>query len=214
MARKKEVPRLRQYIAFDPGSTWTGMCILSLYGQEAFAITAVFNQGLLFPAEWLKAYLEDRMLNDVSGEILVLSEEFRIRPKRYETFASGETLQLLGALRYVAGEYAEKGVGFSVRPSMLIPFEEMHSTPLYTFLQHWKQEGDWPNKGARPWEHAMSAWRVFLHYSLMDDWQDVRQQRIFKADNIKKIYFSSGDTHAASFGITGAYVSPMIHWRW
>ncbi|KKL19115.1 hypothetical protein LCGC14_2468740, partial [marine sediment metagenome] len=51
MARKKEVPRLRQYIAFDPGSTWTGMCILSLYGQEAFAITAVFNQGLLFPAE-------------------------------------------------------------------------------------------------------------------------------------------------------------------
>lgn len=197
-------------IGIDPGEKYTGLAALTLTPNLSggCAFTAVMEGDLLQPARWLDEVLGDYTLDSLDV-IHVVCEEFRIRPHKYESFASGGTLQLIGALRYV-GETKED-YGFMLRPAQLIPLEQMKKTSLYKWLHDWKRT--WPSNTARCWRHAIDAWRVILHHALTSEYQELREGRVFES-----LYNITSDEIGSAFveylPDNLKYVAPEIMWNW
>jgi len=202
-------------IGIDPGERWTGIAMLSISEtlSKAYAATAVLNRELMYPAHWLNEML-DRFQKETATQIHVVVEEYRIRPQKYESFASGGTLQLIGALRFVT-DLHEDIAGFMLRPAQQLSMDQMKRTSMYTFLKSWRPR--WPSSTSRTWEHAISAWRVILHHALTAELEDLRTLSVFQdigmgQDDARFAPLYSGELFGSS--LQDRYVAPTTTWTW
>jgi hypothetical protein len=84
----------------------------------------------------------------------IVTEAYHVRPQGHQAFSRGETLQLIGALRYFADA---RGCAWHDVPAG-DPDRELELLGLSRFIARWQEL--WPNARAAAWHHARSAWRA------------------------------------------------------
>lgn len=193
MASQDQDQALR-YIAFDPGDRWVGVALFTLTHKRCYVGAGLYDR------EREDAYacvhdLRRRLRKD--RIIRVLAEDFQIRGRGFNTFGSGQTLRLLGALEYVT---LREGRPFRVvppRPPTALRTLLALSIPIQTWRTTWLP--------GRPWEHALSAWRVLGQTLLEDHAMLLRQMK-----NVRQREAST--YHLDYYGID--HQAPVQEWSW
>lgn len=147
------------YVAVDPGEVHVG--IASLYiDDDQFTVDC----GVLHRPSRSFAELVDQVMQhlDEGAEwtSMLLVESYQARAVGHQRFSAGETLQLVGALRY-ATERESQHFATIMPGNARKDLDAMKLTPL---LDEWI-----PTPRPAKWEHAYSAWRVLGRFMLGHD---------------------------------------------
>lgn len=191
-------------IAIDPGPSWTGIALCAHeqghWRGEAFVLDAK-TRGLMATARAVSR------LARTATHIAV--ESFQQRAVGHQQFASAETPQLIGALRYAI--YADrqqvhvKDVAF-VQPGD--PDRELPELPIGHVMAAWTPR--WAAPRTSEWQHARSAWRILSRYLLTtmpDTFVRVAHARVLKTIMIRESEFATAE------GFTELdLIAPSISW--
>jgi hypothetical protein len=158
---------MRHYLGIDPGEVWVGYAKLAVDNGVYTANMGVINIGAMSFVPTVGF-----LVPIVQTHTIV--ESYQQRPVGYQRFASGHTLQLIGALKYamlLAGhEWSE------VPPKDPSP-TELNKLLIGRYLTRWQEFLECP--GDPRWRHAHSAWRVLAQYLLMrgsNDLSDLKRK--------------------------------------
>lgn len=143
------------YTAFDPGEAHVGFATLWLHDGGTYEA----EMGVLHrPSRSFSDLVNQAMPSGPNGTILV--ESYQQRAVGHQRFAAGETLQLIGAMRYRAECYGQTFA--TIMPgNARKDLDAMKLTPI---LDDWL-----PSPRPSRWEHAFSAWRVLGRFMLGHD---------------------------------------------
>ena len=152
MARQERSPTLT-FVGIDPGDVWCGFAMVRVCGRHWTADTAVYDRRqYAFPAL-------THLLLPATADVIVV-ERYHQRPVGHQAWATGETIQLIGALRYVtetrAVEWATVATGE--------PDKELPQLLIGSYLDAWRTH--WPRPKTANWHHGRAAWRVLARYML------------------------------------------------
>lgn len=148
----------RCYLAIDPGDAHVGFASLQTTGRSHYALTGVLHRQ----SRGDFATFVDEILALMPGESehTLVVESFQVRPVGHQRFTAGETLQLIGALRFAAGA---RGLAYAtVMPGNAA--KDLAGLGLAPRLDAWL-----PQPRPSRWEHAWSAWRVLGRFMLGHD---------------------------------------------
>lgn len=156
------------YLSFDPGDRWVGVALALVTKDEWRVESAVLDcrAEMLRAAGLLETCLSSMAVQSLGmqgADLVVVCEDFRVRPQKHNTFDHGRTLRLLGALEYVATRQFT-GVAFELIPAG----NADHELPLLAIgatLGKWAKRG-WKPSARTEWQHARSAWRALARYLL------------------------------------------------
>lgn len=145
------------FLGVDPGDRWVGVARLIVRqrltrGLQFRAETQVFDRTLLNFGDLVR-----RIVFQPYVPTRIVTEEYRVRPLGHQAWTNGQTLQLIGALRYVAHQQLE------------VPWTQVHAgpvelldgLPLGPIIR--AAQRDWPESSGRRWLHGLSAWRVLAY---------------------------------------------------
>ena len=160
------------YFAVDPGEVHVGFASLYL-DDEKFTIDA----GVLHRPSRTFSELVDQLTKHIEYEepSMLLVESYQQRPVGHQRFAAGETLQLVGALRYVTE--CEGQLFATIMPGDWR--KDLRALRLQPLLDEWI-----PQPRPSKWEHSFSAWRVLGRFMLGHDTE--RLQSLVRSDAWKE----------------------------
>ena len=138
-------------VGIDPGDVWCGFASVAINGHVWSAETRVYDRRQYDFGSLVAHLIPEQAM-------CVAVERYSHRPVGHQAFASGETQQLIGALRYRAEQYrAEWGVVPAGEPMVELP-----TLLIGPYLDRWRER--WPHKRVGQWHHGFSAWRVLARY--------------------------------------------------
>jgi hypothetical protein len=154
--------RRQLFLALDPGDRWTGVAVMMITPSRLGRRFSL-STGVVDMKEFGFRKLVDQVTPGARTTRLhtteVIMESFRQRPLGHQAFSSGETLQLIGAVRYLT---LVRGGSMHLVPAA--DPDEVHKYGLWRYIGTWRLS--WPDKGNTKWHHAKSAWRVLSHHLL------------------------------------------------
>jgi len=191
---KRKVQELRHnWLAVDPGDRWAGFARLAINQGAAMAET-----GVLDVAKRSFRDTVDFLLGGAFRGTLVV-EQYRQRPQGHNAFDGGETLQLMGALRYFADA---RSCAWALVPAG-DPDRELPMLGLDGFVERYRRY--WPDKGNQKWQHARAAWRHLGMHLLK-----AQPELMLALGEPLDPKLSPSDFHQRSLFDLNA---PVIHWR-
>jgi len=181
------------YLAFDPGDRWVGVAIARAATTHTIVSTALFDRNTsAFGA--IRGLLSRRHVLGLTEQLVLVAEDFRIRPMAFNAFSGGNTLRFLGALAYEAEH-------IGVPLALVSTTADGTKMPLTNKLAAWKI--DWPRPAS--WSHGLSAWAA-LQRALVRDapdvlltWRDAipASQTTIGKSSFTELLFNSGAAHVA-----------------
>lgn len=151
-----------RFLAIDPGDVWVGLAYLQIEGRHWHAETRVLcrQQEKSFSETVQSIFATGSMLAkaraEPKSESVVICESYQQRPVGHQAFSGGQTLQLIGALRYVTEHLIRPNRWMTVMPGN--PDKELPQLPINEYLNIWSPY--WPDNRSTGWRHARAAWRV------------------------------------------------------
>jgi hypothetical protein len=144
------------YFAIDPGEVHVGFASLYI-DDDQFTL----HSGVLHRPSRTFPQLVDQLMKHLDCPTvwtsMLLVESYQARAVGHQRFSSGETLQLVGALRYAT---ERDGRLFAT----IMPGDakkDLRALRLQPLLDEWI-----PQPRPSRWEHAFSAWRVLGRFML------------------------------------------------
>lgn len=149
----KRQPVVRRWHAIDPGDRWCGVATLEIDGPQYTARTSVLDAHLRTFTNLAKEVVP----RWPSGQTTVVTETFQLRGTGHQKFSHGDTLRLIGAIRFCSEErgyhWTEVAAG---NP------EQLKQLVFGDYITSWRE--DWPSKSDIRWQHARSAWRILASH--------------------------------------------------
>lgn len=158
-------------IAIDPGDVHVGYAILERDEHESRATMGVLHRparDFVQLVETLAPLEENQFVSDI------VVESFQHRPVGHQRFDTGETLQLIGALRF---QTERQSIRYATVPPGNI--EDLQRLFFARYLDKWVPSTRRPLEA----KHAWSAWRVMMHFLMQVDpdyLMRLRKNAVFK----------------------------------
>lgn len=130
-------------VAIDPGARWTGITVLAFKKTQW-----ILSMGLVERVNTALTPLVEVIARFRAN--LIIMEAFRHRPVMHQSYDPGETLQLIGAIKYIHEMHGTPTIEVpTADPSTLTRY------PIWEVLERWADP-------LRTNPHVKSSWRVMM----------------------------------------------------
>jgi len=160
--RKDQTLKRQFYVGIDPGTRWVGVAVLRHDKGSFRAEMAVIDRTMKSFVQ-LVHFITPTNAMVKTDEVHVITEGFRHRPQGHQAWDAGETLRLIGAIRFATEE--REAHWTEVEPGD--PDKELDHLGLGRYIQAWKEHCPRPND--MKWHHGRAAWRAIGRYLLINN---------------------------------------------
>lgn len=151
------------FVGVDPGDRWVGVSVLQVSGiGKCRADTAVMDRNHQTFVETIRKIIPGQALAKTK-EVHIITESYRQRAQGHQVWGSGDTLQLIGAIRYAC---EEQGIHWT-EVAAGDPDKELEKLGLQQYITAWRPH--MPKPGDAKWHHARSAWHCIGKYLMTTD---------------------------------------------
>ncbi len=154
---RRKARRMR-LIGLDPGEVWCGFALIEWdeYTHEIRTEARVFH----IPTRGLQRTVHDALFGLPAT---VIAENYAQRPTGFNSFSSGMTLRLLGALEFCTWQ------SYTSQFHLVPPGNAEKELPLMAsgFFDAWTPH--WFEPKNKQWNHARSAWRVLMRHLMKNE---------------------------------------------